>query len=173
MKRLSYILSLLVVVSMFLAACAPAATEEAPAATEAAAEATDAPAATEAAPAELSGTLNVWSFTNEIRTVHEAMRRGLILSAHDISEGGAAAALAEMSFKRSIGVKVEIAGDLALDKKLFGETGGFIFEVERDKARDLKQLFAEQQIPLQQIGETTLIPQLQINQVINLSYFEQ
>ncbi|HND48631.1 MAG TPA: extracellular solute-binding protein, partial [Anaerolineales bacterium] len=69
MKRLSYILSLLVVVSMFLAACAPAATEEAPAATEAAAEATDAPAATEAAPAELSGTLNVWSFTNEIRTM--------------------------------------------------------------------------------------------------------
>lgn len=68
MKRLSYILSLLVVVSMFLAACAPAATEESPAATEAA-SVTDAPAATEAAPAELSGTLNVWSFTNEIRTM--------------------------------------------------------------------------------------------------------
>ncbi len=69
MKRLSYILSLLVVVSMFLAACAPAATtEEAPAATEAAGE-SDAPAATEAAPAELSGTLNVWAFTNEIRTM--------------------------------------------------------------------------------------------------------
>ncbi len=69
MKRLSYILSLLVVISMFLAACAPAATEESSTATEASAAATDAPAATEAAPAELSGTLNVWSFTNEIRTM--------------------------------------------------------------------------------------------------------
>ena len=72
MKRLSLVLSVLIALSMLLAACAPAATEApaepaAPAATEApAAAATEAPAA---APAELEGTLNVWSFTNEIRTM--------------------------------------------------------------------------------------------------------
>lgn len=49
MKRLSYILSLLVVLSMLLAACAPAASE--------------------VDPAEMKGTLNVWAFTNEIRTM--------------------------------------------------------------------------------------------------------
>jgi multiple sugar transport system substrate-binding protein len=72
MKRLSLVLSVLIALSMLLAACAPAATP-APAATEAPAAATEAPAAaTEApaaAPAELEGTLNVWSFTNEIRTM--------------------------------------------------------------------------------------------------------
>jgi ABC-type glycerol-3-phosphate transport system substrate-binding protein len=70
MKRLSYILSLLVALSMLLAACgSPAATAEAPAATEAASAATEVASATEAAPAELEGTLNVWSFTNEMRTM--------------------------------------------------------------------------------------------------------
>ncbi len=48
MKRLSFVLSVLVALSMFLAACAPA---------------------TEAPAAELEGTLNVWAFTNEIRTM--------------------------------------------------------------------------------------------------------
>lgn len=63
MKRLSFVLSILVALSMLLSACgAPAA--DAPAATEEAAAATEA-----AAPAELEGTLNVWAFTNEIRTM--------------------------------------------------------------------------------------------------------
>ena len=76
MKRLSLVLSVLIALSMLLAACAPAATPAAteapataPAATEApatAAAATEAPAA---APAELEGTLNVWSFTAELRTM--------------------------------------------------------------------------------------------------------
>lgn len=66
MKRLSYILSFLVVFSMLLAACAPSASGEAPADAPAA---TDAPAVVDEAPVELEGTLNVWAFTNEIRTM--------------------------------------------------------------------------------------------------------
>jgi ABC-type glycerol-3-phosphate transport system substrate-binding protein len=56
MKRISLVLSILVALSMLLAACGGNAVTEVPAAT-------DAPAA------ELEGTLNVWSFTNEIRTM--------------------------------------------------------------------------------------------------------
>ena len=71
-KSVLYVLSLLVIASMLLAACgttpaAPAATEV-PAGNEAPAV-TEAPAATDAPAAELEGTLNVWSFTNEIRTM--------------------------------------------------------------------------------------------------------
>ena len=47
MKRLYFTLSVLVVLSMFLTACGGAAAQ----------------------PKELKGTLNVWSFTNEIRTM--------------------------------------------------------------------------------------------------------
>lgn len=74
MKRLSLVLSVLVALSMLLAACGTPATEAPkPAATEAPAKpaATEAPAAaaTEAPMKELEGTLNVWSFTNEIKTM--------------------------------------------------------------------------------------------------------
>jgi len=76
MKRLSLVLSVLIALSMLLAACAPAATPVATEAPATAAAATEAPAtaaaATEApaaAPAELEGTLNVWSFTAELRTM--------------------------------------------------------------------------------------------------------
>ena len=69
MKRLSIVFSVLVALSMMLAACQPAATQ-APATQAPATEApaTQAPVATEA-PKELEGTLNVWSFTNEIKTM--------------------------------------------------------------------------------------------------------
>lgn len=106
--------------------------------------------------------------SREIHAVHAAMQKGLILSAHDISEGGVAVALAEMSFKNKLGVKVDISGDLATEKKLFSETGGFILEIARDKMKELRALFAEQQLPFTVIGETMLEPRLQMNAVIDM-----
>src|SRR5512141_2156708 len=53
MKRISFVVSILMAVSMLLGACAPAAAP---------------------APKELSGTLNVWSFTNEIKTMAVAFQ---------------------------------------------------------------------------------------------------
>ncbi len=83
-----------------------------------------------------------------MRCMH-AIQQGLVLSAHDISEGGVAVALAEMSFKRQIGAKVEIPGDLSTEKKLFSETGGFVLEVARDKMKSALRIFsAEHHVPL-------------------------
>ena len=94
------------------------------------------------------------SFSKEIHAVHAAIEQHLVLSAHDISEGGVAVALAEMSFKNRIGVKIELTSELSDAKNLFSETGGFIFEVARDKMKDLKKLFAEYDVPFIVIGET-------------------
>jgi multiple sugar transport system substrate-binding protein len=69
MKRLTMLFSVLVVVSMLLAACGqttPVATAVPAAATEAPAAATVAPTATEA-PKELEGTLKLWSFSNDAK----------------------------------------------------------------------------------------------------------
>jgi multiple sugar transport system substrate-binding protein len=67
MKRLTIVLSVLLMASMLITACAkPAATTEAPA--------VEAPAAT-AAPAEGKTVLNVWSFTNEIMTMAVAYEK--------------------------------------------------------------------------------------------------
>ncbi len=105
----------------------------------------------------------------EMTAVQRAIASGLILSAHDISEGGVAVALAEMSFKREIGVCVEIPGEIALQKKLFGETGGFILEVAREKLKPLRALFAEYQLTCHSIGLTNASARLQINGVIDIA----
>ncbi len=73
-RKIFVLLSLALVAAFAFTACGPAATTAAPAtaapATAAPAPATAAPAtAAPATAAPLSGTLNVWSFTNEIRTM--------------------------------------------------------------------------------------------------------
>lgn len=111
-------------------------------------------------------------FNNEIAAVHEIMQLGWVLAAHDISEGGVAVALAEMSFKNNLGVRVDVPGDLPIAKKLFGETGGFVLEVPRDKVKEIAKLFGERQVSILPLGVTTAEPLLQMNQVIHLPIAE-
>lgn len=108
------------------------------------------------------------SINNEVHAVAAAIQQGLILSAHDISEGGIAVALAEMSFKNAIGFKVEIPGNLSVDKLLFSESGGFILEVDKKNSAALERLFSQYQVACAPIGMTTAEPVLQINSCINL-----
>lgn len=104
----------------------------------------------------------------EIHAVFAAIQQGLVLSCHDIAEGGIAAAIAEMSFKRDIGVNVRVPADLRTDITLFTETGGFIFEVLPHKAKALQTLFAEKNILIFAIGETMATPYLRMNGVIDI-----
>jgi phosphoribosylformylglycinamidine synthase subunit PurL len=59
------------------------------------------------------------------RTCLEAIQAGLIVSAHDCSDGGLATALAEMAFshfrKSALGAQIEIVGDVPGENILFGE----------------------------------------------------
>ncbi len=108
------------------------------------------------------------TIATEIRAVSAAIQQGLVLSAHDISDGGVACALAEMSFKKFLGVKVEIAGDLPAEKKLFGESGGFILEVAKDKYSAVKKVFNRFEIPLFELGHTQVLARLQMQNCIDV-----
>ena len=112
------------------------------------------------------------TLSREIQAVSTAIQQGLILAAHDISEGGVAVALAEMSFKNSIGMKVDMQGDLPTEKLLFSESGGFILEVDKKYSSALDALFIQHQLPYWIIGHTINQPVLQINSVINLQISE-
>ncbi|HHV7596214.1 TPA: phosphoribosylformylglycinamidine synthase subunit PurL [Legionella pneumophila] len=107
-------------------------------------------------------------FNREIHAVSSAIQHGLVNAAHDVSEGGVAVALAEMSFKNSLGVAVQINGELSADKLLFGETGGFILEIDKQHKAAFDKLVTQYQVPYMVIGHTTEQPVLQINSVINL-----
>ncbi len=72
------------------------------------------------------------------RKLHQALKSGLILSGHDVSEGGIAVTLAEMAFSLVAGVEVR-GMDLAT---LFTETPGcLVVEVADDQADALEALF--------------------------------
>lgn len=108
----------------------------------------------------------------EIHAVYDAIQNGLVLAAHDISEGGVALAIAEMVFPKQIGVKVTIPGELSVEKKLFSETGGFVLEVARDKMNEIKKHMADAAVAVEIIGETMANPRIQINGVIDLAVQE-
>lgn len=108
------------------------------------------------------------TINREIQAVHAAIDAGFVLAAHDISEGGVAVALAEMSFKNQIGLTADIRSELSAEKILFSETGGFVLEVAREKMKDLRALLTSNGLATNIIGETTKEPQLKLNNVIHL-----
>jgi phosphoribosylformylglycinamidine synthase len=107
------------------------------------------------------------TISDEIMCVSEIIQKGLVYAAHDISEGGVAVAVAEMSFRRSIGIDITIPGNLADEKLLFSETGGFILEVGQEQLKQVQEILSKHQVPYQFIGKTTSEPVLKMNSVIN------
>ncbi|MDP8299131.1 MAG: phosphoribosylformylglycinamidine synthase subunit PurL [Candidatus Tantalella remota] len=80
---------------------------------------------------------------NIMKSVHTAIKKGFIASAHDCSEGGIAVALAEMLFSGGMGARVNL-GKVPREKRidrddvlLFSESNSrFIVEVPEDKEKD-------------------------------------
>lgn len=111
---------------------------------------------------------NLAEISQEVQAVSTAIQQGLVLAAHDISEGGIAVALAEMSFKNTIGVEVRLGSTLSLETLLFSETGGFILEVAKEKQTLVDSVFASHQVPCFWIGSTSANPVLSINSALNV-----
>jgi phosphoribosylformylglycinamidine synthase len=93
------------------------------------------------------------------RAVHRAMRDGLILAAHDLSEGGLAVALAEMAFAGDIGCEIELdrvpgANEVSrTDAVLFSESNSrFLLEVDASRVAELLGHFGD--LPAAAIGRT-------------------
>lgn len=94
------------------------------------------------------------------RALHRAIGGGLVASAHDLSEGGLAVALAEAALAGRLGARVELAGgDLDDTALLFGETTGrLLVEVAPGDVERFEALLAGQ--PLARLGLVTAEPRL-------------
>ncbi len=92
-------------------------------------------------------------------TVHAAMQKRLIRSCHDLSEGGLAVTVAEMSMAGRLGVRVDAAGlEAELDDvgRLFAESNTrFAIEVTRENEPTIASRFNDANVPLRRIGEVT------------------
>ncbi|EEG77410.1 phosphoribosylformylglycinamidine synthase subunit PurL [Dethiobacter alkaliphilus] len=90
------------------------------------------------------------------KTVLAAIRQGLAKSAHDLSEGGVAVALAECCFGSDLGAAVELKNNnLRLDSLLFGESQSrVLISTSQDNAAALLAMAATENVPATVIGKT-------------------
>jgi len=101
----------------------------------------------------------------------EAIKKGIIKSAHDLSDGGLAINIAEsiMSAKAGLGAKLDINRKLRDDELLFGECQSVIIvSLDEDQLYKLILLAQGMDVHTQTIGRVTDTGRLIINNLINI-----
>jgi len=113
-------------------------------------------------------TLDVLSAKKLYETLHTAMMRSLVRSAHDMSEGGLAVAIAEMCIAGGLGATLLDQFDA---QKLFSESNSrFVIEVEPEHATEIEILFKE--FPIFKLGIVTAEPVLSFGDLFSASISE-
>tara|TARA_Y100000782_G_scaffold57444_1_gene63451 strand:- start:322 stop:2655 length:2334 start_codon:yes stop_codon:yes gene_type:complete len=110
---------------------------------------------------------NLEEVKNQIFALTDCINEDLVLSCHDIADGGVASTLAEMTFGNGIGCDITINSDLPTYKILFSETGGFVLEVSPENADAVISNFSKYGSDVFQIG-TTGSNTIQINRVVDI-----
>lgn len=89
-----------------------------------------------------------------LNAVLTSIRSGLVRSAHDLSEGGLAVALAESCISGNIGANIELsAGGLRPDVALFSESQSrIVLTAAPERAEELKAAIAANGVPVEIIG---------------------
>jgi phosphoribosylformylglycinamidine synthase len=102
------------------------------------------------------------------KAIHAALlgviRKGLVRSAHDCSEGGLAVAIAESTFGTNLGASIDLGetGDRP-DVVLFNETQGrIVISVKASNVASLQKELASTGVPFRKIGEVTAKTELSI-----------
>ena len=111
---------------------------------------------------------NLEEVKNQIFALTDCIDGGLVLSCHDISDGGVASALAEMTFGNDIGCDINIDSNLLNEKLLWSETGGFILEISLENIDGIKTIFSHVELDIYEIGKT-IGNLIQINNVVGLT----
>ncbi|WP_340673105.1 phosphoribosylformylglycinamidine synthase subunit PurL [Brevibacillus agri] len=87
------------------------------------------------------------------KLVLTAIRKGLVNSAHDLSEGGLGVALAESCFGKGIGAQVELSSELRSDVLLFSESQSrILLSASPEQAEAILALAGEHGVPAEKIG---------------------
>ena len=101
--------------------------------------------------------------------VHDAIRQGFVRSSHDLSEGGLAAAVAEMAFAGGLGVSLDLqplakSSGLTDDSVLlFSESNSrFVLEVPAASQASVESLCRSANVPVVKLGEVTVGNRVQI-----------
>ena len=88
-----------------------------------------------------------------LASVLKAIRQGLVRSAHDLSEGGLAVALAESCISGGLGAEVSFETELRPDVALFSESQSrILLSASPEHLDSLKQIMQEAKVPVTVLG---------------------
>ena len=109
----------------------------------------------------------------EIVPGHDAIRQSFVRACHDLSEGGLAAAIAEMAFAGGLGVSLDLqplakSSGLADDSVLlFSKSNSrFVLEVPAASQASVESLCRSANVPIVKLGEVTANSRVQVRGVI-------
>ena len=91
------------------------------------------------------------------------------MACHDISEGGIAVAISEMSFANGVGGSINIENNSNNDVVLFSESGGFVIEIEKNNRDTICSIMDDGGVAWSDIGRTNDSGILHMNNVIELT----
>ena len=106
------------------------------------------------------------------KTCLKAINTGIVLSAHDISDGGLAVNIAEsvISSDKSLGANINIESQLSNQELLFGECGSIIIvTINPNDLADLVLIAKKYNVSTSSIGYVSDDSTLSINNLINIS----
>ncbi|MDR5658592.1 phosphoribosylformylglycinamidine synthase subunit PurL [Serpentinicella sp. ANB-PHB4] len=88
------------------------------------------------------------------KLVLETIEEGLVQSAHDLSEGGLAIALAESAISGNVGAKVSLETELRADIALYAESQSrFLITVKKENLTKIKEKISQSESPYTILGE--------------------
>lgn len=93
---------------------------------------------------------------DRMRKLHTAIQSGLVQACHDLSEGGLAVALAEMSLAGRLGIEILVYEEQRVTQLFSESLSRFVLEVRPEDADAVRALFAEDEIAY--IGRVTYKP---------------
>jgi phosphoribosylformylglycinamidine synthase II len=100
--------------------------------------------------------INLINEKNNGEAVLNLIHKNLVISAHDVSEGGLIVALSEMSIQSKIGVRIEKAKKLRnLTEFFFGEDQGrYVLEIDKKNLSKVEKILKNNDIFYENIGIT-------------------
>jgi phosphoribosylformylglycinamidine synthase II len=102
---------------------------------------------------------------NMIYAVIDSIAEKIVVSAHDISNGGLGATAAEMALagKGDLGIELALdsaGSDLAADRLVFSESSGFLLECRAGAEKELETLLKGRNLAIMRLGKVTGSPEL-------------
>ena len=95
--------------------------------------------------------------------VQSLIAGGLILSGHDISDGGLIVSALEMAFSGNCGLRLDMKSPANPVSTLFSEEAGLLMEYAPEDEEKVSGLLKEANVPFQTIGETVSEKQIAIS----------